>query len=132
MPDAKPKILIVDDDDEYREALEQALSEEFAVVSAGTIARARDLLDSEVSLALVDVRLRGGQNDRDGLDLLESIRQMLPEMPVVMMTAYADIDLAVDALRLGASDFLQKARIDIREFRKVLHNALRHADLKRK
>jgi two-component system response regulator AtoC len=132
MLDAKPKILIVDDNDEYREALEQALSGEFAVASAGSIAQARDLLDQEISIALVDVRLREGQNDRDGLDLLESIRQMFPEMPVVMMTAYADIDLAVDALRLGATDFVQKARIDIREFRKVLHNALRHADLKRR
>ena len=68
---SKKTILIVDDDAEYRAALEDALADDFEVRSAGSIAGARDLLDSQIAIALIDIRLREGSNDRDGLVLLE-------------------------------------------------------------
>lgn len=132
MPGPKKKLLIVEDDAEYRAALDRALSAEYVVSHCASIAEARDNLDGEISIALVDVRLRQGTGNRDGLDLLESVKQAYPDLPVVMMTAYGDIDLAVEAMKLGAADFIQKARVDVREFRKVLDNALRRVNLERR
>ena len=130
MSELKPKLLIVDDDTEYLEALQRALSSDFDLVTATSFSEARESLTGDISIVLIDVRLREGQRDRDGLDLLEAIGQAYPGLPVVMMTAYADLDLAVDALRLGAMDFIQKARVDIREFRKVLDHVLERSSLR--
>lgn len=130
-----PRILVVEDDPEYLQALEQALSREFAICSAMNLEEAHRHLKSDLDLVLLDVRLSEEQErkgGREGLVFLEAIRQVLPQIPVVMMTAYGDIDLAVEAMRLGASDFIQKARLDIREFRKVLHNALERTHLARR
>ena len=128
-----PRLLIVEDDLEYRHALEQALAQEFSVSSASCLEEAHRRLGANLDLVLLDVRLteeeKGG---KEGLVLLEAIQQILPQVPVVMMTAYGDIDLAVEAMKLGATDFVQKARVDIREFRKVLRNALERSRLVRR
>jgi DNA-binding NtrC family response regulator len=126
-------ILIIDDDKEYLQALETALGRDFAVVAASTPEEAQLKVDQGAALVLLDIRLN--ENDpasKDGLALLESIKQRQPDLPVVMMTAYGDIDIAVEAMKLGAADFIQKARVDVREFRKVLNNALQRSRLERK
>jgi two-component system, NtrC family, response regulator AtoC len=130
---SKEKVLIVDDDPEFREALGDALGREFDVVLAGTPEEAESRLVEGVTLALLDVRLQQGNSaNRDGLSLLGLVRQMYPELPVVMMTGYGDIDIAVDAMRLGANDFIQKARADTREFSKALHNAAEGSRMRRR
>jgi DNA-binding NtrC family response regulator len=132
MSDPKDTILIVDDDAEYREALTGALEREFVVTLAASFEEAKMKLNKGLSAVLLDVRLKDESTaNKDGLILLEAIRQMQPGLPVVMMTNYGDIDMAVDAWRLGAADFIQKARMDIREFRKVLKNAIELSTLKR-
>ncbi|MDI6793310.1 MAG: hypothetical protein QME81_10655 [bacterium] len=50
----------------------------------------------------------------------------------LMITAYGDIDLAVEAMRLGAADFIQKTRVNIQEIRKSIRNVLEKAGLERK
>jgi two-component system, NtrC family, response regulator AtoC len=133
MSRACPRLLIVEDDFEYRQALEQALMREFSVSGVSDVEEAHRSLDSSLDLVLLDVRLTNEEGEgREGLRLLEAIRQILPQIPVVMMTAYGDIDLAVEAMKLGATDFVQKARVDIREFRKVLRNALERSRLARR
>src|SRR5882724_738285 len=132
MSDPKDTILIVDDDADYREALTEALEREFVVTLAASAEEAQKKLNKGLSAVLLDVRLKNESTaNKDGLVLLEAIRQMQPGLPVVMMTNYGDIDMAVEAWRLGASDFIQKARLDIREFRKVLKNAIELSTLKR-
>ncbi len=133
MTTTKKTVLIVDDDPDYLQSLTRALGREFTVVSASSIPEANRRLNEEVSLVLLDIVLReDDKSNRDGLVLLESIKQVRPEMPVVMMTAYGDIDLAIEAMRRGATDFIQKERVDIREFRKVLQNAWKRANLERR
>jgi DNA-binding NtrC family response regulator len=128
-----PRLLIVEDDPDYLHALEQALAQEFSISSASCLEEAHRQLRANLDLVLLDVRLtEEEQGGREGLVLLEAIQQILPQVPVVMMTAYGDIDLAVEAMKLGATDFVQKARIDIREFRKVLRNALERSRLARR
>lgn len=128
----KDTVLVVDDDLEYRVALKEALDPEFAVALAASAEDAKKLLNRSLSVVLLDVRLKDeSAANKDGLVLLEAIKQLQPDVPVVMMTNYADIDMAVDAWRLGAADFIQKARLDVREFRKVLKNAIEMSTLKR-
>ena len=128
----KDTVLVVDDDPEYRVALKDALDPEFAVTLAASAEEAKKLLNRSLSVVLLDVRLKDESvANKDGLVLLEAIKQLQPDVPVVMMTNYADIDMAVDAWRLGAADFIQKARCDHREFRKVLKNAIEMSTLKR-
>ncbi len=107
------KILIVDDDPSLREVLEIALhSHDHAAENAANIDQALSLLAQEVlDLAIVDLRL--GQES--GLDLLKTIKQKWPSVPVLMITAYADSQTAIKAIKLGAEDYIAKP-FDVEEF----------------
>jgi DNA-binding NtrC family response regulator len=134
MSGQKETLLIVDDDQEFLRVLESALEKEFTVILTSTAEEAKHNLGKGIGLILLDVRLKEEDDtaNKDGVRLLEFIRQTRPEIPVVMMTAYGDIDVAVEAMKLGAADFIQKARADVREFRKALRNALERSRLERK
>ncbi len=99
-------ILVVEDDPNLREAVCDTL--ELAgqsVVSAPGGEEALKLLDVQaVSLVVSDVRMM----PIDGITLLKEIRSRFPHLPVVLMTAFADVDRAVEAMRSGACDFLLK------------------------
>ena len=99
-------ILVVEDDAALREAVCDTL--ELAgqpVLAAGGGDEALQVLaGSEVALVVSDVRML----PMDGITLLKEIRSRLPQLPVVLMTAFADVDRAVEAMRAGACDFLLK------------------------
>ncbi len=99
-------VLVVEDDSNLREAVCDTLElAGQAVVSAGGGEEALRLLDAQaVALVVSDVRMM----PMDGIALLKEIRSRLPHLPVVLMTAYADVDRAVEAMRCGACDFLLK------------------------
>ena len=99
-------ILVVEDDPNLREAVCDTL--ELAgqsVVSAPGGVEALKLLEAQpVSIVVSDVRMM----PMDGIALLKEIRSRFPHLPVVLMTAFADVDRAVEAMRSGACDFLLK------------------------
>ena len=103
---AKLPILVVEDDPNLREAVCDTLElAGEAVVSAGGGEEALELLAQQsVALVVSDVRMM----PMDGITLLKEISQRLPHLPVVLMTAFADVDRAVEAMRSGACDFLLK------------------------
>ena len=99
-------IWIVDDDQSIRFVLEKALArEEFAVRS---FTNARDVLtaldDDEPQVLVSDIRMPGGS----GLELLAKVRERMPALPVIIMTAYSDLDSAVSAFQGGAFEYLPK------------------------
>jgi two-component system nitrogen regulation response regulator GlnG len=99
-------IWVVDDDQSIRFVLERALArEQFAVRS---FSNARDVLgalaDDEPQVLVSDIRMPGGS----GLDLLAKIKERLPGLPVIVMTAYSDLDSAVSAFQGGAFEYLAK------------------------
>ena len=103
---ASARILIVDDNMNALKALGYLLEREgFEVECAhsGEIALER-LRRTAIDVVLSDLRMPG----LGGLELLESIRASHPDLPVVILTAHGTIENAVDAVRLGASDYLQK------------------------
>ncbi|MDQ5880887.1 MAG: two-component system, response regulator FlrC, partial [Pseudomonadota bacterium] len=99
-------ILVVEDDPNLREAVcDTLLLAGKTVVSAPGGHEALALLAARaVSLVVSDVRMM----PMDGITLLKEIRTQWPHLPVVLMTAYVDVDRAVEAMRAGACDFLLK------------------------
>ena len=99
-------ILVIDDEAEIREGLELLLSSEgYSVTSAenGESGLAR-LEEAPYDLLLLDVSLP----DRNGLDLLRDIRQRDRDLPIVLITAYGSIDMARQAFKSGAQDYITK------------------------
>lgn len=99
-------ILIVEDDITYGMMLKTWLGKKgFQVTSASSIARAQKYIESEtVDLILSDLRLP----DKDGIDLLKWLGEHGLQIPLIIMTGYADIQSAVQAMKLGACDYIAK------------------------
>jgi two-component system response regulator HydG len=99
-------LLVVDDDDAVRHACcEIARQMRFIVHAADSVPEARSVLKAQpVDLLLLDLKLPGG----GGLLLLDEIRALHPETVVVVMTAFATVSSAVEAMRIGAADYLTK------------------------
>lgn len=99
-------ILIVEDDITYGMMLKTWLSKKgFQVTSASSIARAQKQIESgTVDLILSDLRLP----DKDGIDLLKWLGERGLQIPLIIMTGYADIQSAVQAMKLGACDYIAK------------------------
>jgi DNA-binding NtrC family response regulator len=100
------RILVVDDDAPVRSACSEiAINLGFSTQMAESVAAARLILaSSSIDILLLDLKLPGGGS----LSLLESIRALHPQTIVVVMTAYATVDSAVEAMRVGAGDYLTK------------------------
>ena len=105
MPENR-KVWIVDDDKSIRWVLEKALSMDDIVVTG--FSDPREVLEKikqeKPDVIISDVRMPG----LDGISLLEKIKQIAPSVPVIIMTAYSDLDRAVAAFREGAYEFLSK------------------------
>jgi two-component system response regulator HydG len=101
-----PDILLVDDDERLRRAAGKVLAAEgYHVVSAATGREALEQLKRvAVALVICDLRLP----DLDGIALLKQAREFRPEAEVVMITGHGSVEQAVEAMRLGAYDFIQK------------------------
>ena len=99
-------ILVVDDELGMRQFLTHLLQREGHVVRVAENGReALDLLREQApDLIISDIRMP----DMDGVDLLRAARELLPEVEVIMMTAFANVDTAREAFLLGAYDFVQK------------------------
>ena len=99
-------ILVVDDEVRYRELYARVLRDAgFAVLEAADAQAALKLLASDApDMVVSDVRMPGAS----GLDLLRRARADQPGLPFLLVTAYADVREAVDALKLGAVDYLAK------------------------
>ena len=99
-------ILIIEDDVAFCKMLETFLSRrDFKVTSAFTAEEARKILDTTtINLVLTDVRLP----DDDGLSILKHVIQINQNIPVILMTGYAEVNKAVQAMKEGAFDYISK------------------------
>lgn len=102
----EPLVHVIDDDDAVRESLDFLLSTAaFAVRTYETATRFLDTLSDRTSGCVVtDVRMP----EMTGIELLKRLSDIQAELPVVVITGQADVPLAVEAMRLGAVDFLEK------------------------
>lgn len=122
----KTKILVVDDEPSHRQMLEAVLS-----ADGYEVQQANDGQDAIISveerfydLILMDVRM----SRVSGIEALKKIKELSPGIPVIIMTAYASVSTAVDALKSGAYDYLTKP-LDIEELKILIAKALRQRQL---
>jgi two-component system response regulator FixJ len=102
----EPVIYVIDDDDAVRQSIE------FLLKTAGIAVRGFDSADAfidvlpEISSGCVvtDVRMPG----MTGIELLQRTREVKPDLPVIVITGHGDVPLAVEAMKLGAADFIEK------------------------
>ena len=100
-----PTILIVDDERHTREGLMQVLEDQYDVYLAEDVEQAFNLMESEsFDMVLTDLRMPG----RSGMKVIDKALALPNRPPVIMMTAYGDVDSAVNAMKHGAYDFLTK------------------------
>lgn len=99
-------MLLVDDEEELRSSLEESLEQaNHHVTSVANAMRAREAVaHGKFDVAILDIRLPDG----NGIELLKEFKALDPRMGIILMTGYADVDTAVEAIRLGADDFLKK------------------------
>jgi DNA-binding NtrC family response regulator len=99
-------LMIVDDDAAMRQMLDSLFREQgFAVSDASSAAEALDMASEvEFDAVLSDIKMPG----KSGIELVGELRQIRPETPVVLMTAFGSIDSAVEAMRVGAFDYVTK------------------------
>jgi len=124
----KSVILLVDDQDTIRFFLEKTLKQEgYEAVTARTgaeaVARAREVVPD---LVLLDLKLP----DMDGLEVLRRIKEIFPEIGVVMITAFGDVETAVTAMKNGAYDFVSKP-INLDQLLMVIRKGLESERLNR-
>ncbi len=101
----QPTILIVDDEKHTRDGLRRLLENEYDVYVAADIAGASDVLEREsIDLLLTDLRL----GNEDGMTLIDRALKMAHPPICIMMTAYGSVDIAVEAMKRGAYDFVTK------------------------
>jgi two-component system, NtrC family, response regulator AtoC len=124
-----PRILVVDDERLIRWSLEQTLVKagyEVETVDSGA-ATANALREDAPDVVLLDLKLP----DTDGIQVLRHVKESHPDIQVVIMTAYADVPTAVEAMRLGAYDYIAKP-IDFDNLGVTLRNALEARQLRQK
>jgi DNA-binding NtrC family response regulator len=102
---ARATVLIVDDEVLVRWSLkERMLREGYAAMEAGTAASALELMSEAVDLVLLDIKLPDG----DGLEVLQQMKRIAPDTPVILMTAYSIVQNSAEAVRLGAYEYVSK------------------------
>jgi len=121
-----PKILVVDDELPVRELLERILKESgYEVTQASNGKQALDLFDQELyHLVVTDLSMPG----MDGMAVLRAIKEREPSVPVLLITAFATIDTAVEAIKAGAYDYITKP-FDPDDLAITIKNALAHKHL---
>jgi DNA-binding NtrC family response regulator len=122
------KILVVDDEKDICNLLSRLLAQEGCTVrTAGNGFDALKLIKSEMpDILFTDVKMPS----MDGIELMTKAKKLDPDLPVILITAYADVPSAVDAIKKGAHDYLSKP-FDHLEIARVLHRSLTERKLKR-
>lgn len=120
----KRNILVVDDETGPREALRMILKNKYDIVTADDGDHALRHIDSkDFDVAIVDIKMAG----MDGLQLLKKMKEKRPDIEVIIMTAYASVDTAKNALRNGALDYLIKP-FDHRDVMEIVEKGVAKRD----
>ncbi len=122
MDTAQQRVLVIDDEPDIRELLDLTLTRMgLDVTTVEDLGEARrELGASEFSFCLTDMRLPDG----NGLDLVREISERYPELPTAVITAHGKVEDAVNALKMGAFDFVSKP-VDLAVLRKLVNTALK-------
>jgi two-component system, NtrC family, response regulator AtoC len=123
----KPKLMVVDDLDSARQMMRRALARSYDVYDFASVAEALPALDrAEFDAIVTDLRMPG----IDGIEGLRRFKAKVPEIPVVLVTAFATVETAVEAMKAGALDYLRKP-FEPEELEIVVARAVEYARVRR-
>jgi DNA-binding NtrC family response regulator len=123
----KKTILLVEDEKNAREALKKGLSRKYAVIEAANGEEGLAAVkDHEVDLIISDVKMP----KMDGLEFLKKARLARPGVEIIMITAFGNVQMAVEAMKQGAGDFLEKP-LDLEQIRMRVEKAFENQELYR-
>lgn len=116
------RLLLVDDEADFREATSEALSRRgYEVRLAESGFQALELIEASLpDIVLLDLRMKG----KDGIDTLTEIRQKYQDLPVIILTGHGEFDNALDSIKLKVADFLQKP-VDIEKLARLIRKRLK-------
>ena len=102
----KPKILIVDDEEIIRDSLAEWLTDSgYEALTAPDGLHALDIIkQQEIDVMISDLKMPG----MDGIELLKKTKQINPDLPIIIMTAYGTVNSAIEVIKSGAYDYLEK------------------------
>ena len=128
----KPKILIVDDEKLLRDTLAEWFAPGYDCLTAPDAEQALKAVKENPDLALMisDVKMPP-DGDRSGVELLKKAKAANPDMACILLTAYGTVDLAVEAMKVGADDFFQKPVTDLAQFELRVAKAIKTASLEK-
>lgn len=126
MTQRKPRLLIVEDEEPYRHLLCSRLGEKGYAVAGFRSGEEALATEEEWDVALVDLRLPG----MHGLELLKKLKEASPALAVLILTGQATVDTAIEAMKLGALDYLAKP-CKLAELEVVIRKAYEHVTLER-
>lgn len=121
-------VLVLDDSKLFLEDFSSLMEGSFNIISVQSEAEAFDILGrKKVDVMLLDLMLSEGQS---GMDVLKRVKESMPDFPVIMLTAHASVESAVEAMRLGAYHYISKSP-KIEELGTLVEKALAERELKR-
>jgi two-component system response regulator HydG len=124
---AKPNLMVVDDLDSARQMMKRTLARSYDVYDFGAVAEALPALDrAEFDAIVTDLRMPG----IDGIEGLRRFKAKVPDIPVILVTAFATVDTAVEAMKAGAFDYLTKP-FEPEELEIVVARAVEHARIRK-
>jgi len=114
------KVLLVDDEEEFVDTLaERMRSRGMEVATSNSGGDALDLVDRDAyDVVVLDLQMPG----MDGIEVLERIKQRRPDIQVVLLTGHATVEKGVEAIKLGALEFLEKP-VDLSTLSEIIHKA---------
>ena len=124
------KILVVDDERPTREAMARILGAKYEAITAPDAEAALGIFreNGDIALVLSDYKMPG----MNGVELIKKIKEENPSVATILVTAFGEISLAVDAMKEGADDFVEKPIMDLTRFELTVEKAIRKHDLARK
>ena len=125
------EILIIDDNADIRYLISSLLRDKgFIVREAANFDQAKfEIKKKTPDVAVIDVKLDKGDND--GIELLQRIKKIDEDVPVIMISGHANVQMAVDSLKLGAFEFIQKP-FSSERLLNFVNRAIENIDLKKK
>ena len=124
------EVLVIDDNSDIRSLVSGILKDKgFTVREAANYDQAMLEINKKLpDVAVIDVKLDKGDND--GLELLENIKKIDDNVPVIMISGHANVQMAIDSLKLGAFEFIQKP-FSSERLLNFLNRAIENSDLKK-
>lgn len=122
------KLLVVDDEEVVRKSITKVLGcEDYSIATAKSGLEALEAINVEPpDLVILDIKM----DDLDGVEVLKRIKRKFPEIVVIMVTGFASVNTAIESMKAGAYDYIQKP-IKPNELRKIISNALEKLRLKK-